>query len=92
MANHASAAKRDRQSKVRRLRNRMNKSKVHTAIRRVDDALAAGAGEQDAVQEVLKKAMSVIHKTAGKGTIHKNTAARKISRLTKRVNRTLAAA
>lgn len=90
MANHASAAKRDRQSKVRRLRNRMNKSKVHTAIRRVDDALAAGA--QDSVQEVLKKAMSVIHKTAGKGTIHKNTAARKISRLTKRVNRTLAAA
>jgi small subunit ribosomal protein S20 len=90
MANHASAAKRDRQSKVRRLRNRMNKSKVHTAIRRVDDALAAGS--QDGVQEVLKKAMSVIHKTAGKGTIHKNTAARKISRLTKRVNRTLAAA
>ncbi|WP_417915134.1 30S ribosomal protein S20 [Candidatus Electronema sp. JM] len=91
MANHASAAKRDRQSKVRRLRNRMNKSKVHTAIRRVDDALAA-AGAQDGVQEVLKKAMSVIHKTAGKGTLHKNTAARKISRLTKRVNRTLAAA
>ncbi|MGR0480042.1 MAG: 30S ribosomal protein S20 [Candidatus Electronema sp. V4] len=90
MANHASAAKRDRQSKVRRLRNRMNKSKVHTAIRRVDDALAAGS--QDGVQEVLKKAMSVIHKTAGKGTIHKNTASRKISRLAKRVNRTLAAA
>uniref|UniRef100_UPI004055DC06 30S ribosomal protein S20 n=1 Tax=Candidatus Electronema sp. TaxID=2698783 RepID=UPI004055DC06 len=90
MANHASAAKRDRQSKVRRLRNRINKSKVHTAIRRVDDALAAGS--QDGVQDVLKKAMSVIHKTAGKGTIHKNTAARKISRLAKRVNRTLAAA
>ncbi len=89
MANHASAAKRDRQSKVHRLRNRMNKSKVHTAIRRVDDALV---GSQDGVQEVLKKAMSVIHKTAGKGTLHKNTAARKISRLTKRVNRTLAAA
>lgn len=90
MANHASAEKRNRQSKVRRLRNRMNKSKIHTSIRRVDDALAAGS--QDAVQEVLKKAMSVIQKTAGKGTIHKNTAARKISRLTKRVNRTLAAA
>lgn len=90
MANHASAAKRDRQSKVRRLRNRINKSKVHTAIRRVDDALAAGS--QDGVQDVLKKAMSVIHKTAGKGTIHKNTASRKISRLAKRVNRTLAAA
>jgi len=90
MANHASAEKRNRQSKARRLRNRMNKSKVHTAIRRVDDALAAGS--QDAAQEVLKKAMSVIHKTAGKGSIHKNTASRKISRLAKRVNRTLAAA
>uniref|UniRef100_UPI004055F080 30S ribosomal protein S20 n=1 Tax=Candidatus Electronema sp. TaxID=2698783 RepID=UPI004055F080 len=90
MANHASAEKRNRQSKTRRLRNRMNKSKINTAIRRVDDALAAGA--QDGAQDVLKKAMSVIHKTAGKGTIHKNTAARKISRLTKRVNRTLAAA
>jgi small subunit ribosomal protein S20 len=92
MANHASAAKRDRQSKVRRLRNRINKSKVHTAIRRVDDALAAGSQDGVQVQDVLKKAMSVIHKTAGKGTIHKNTASRKISRLAKRVNRTLAAA
>ena len=85
MANHKSAIKRDRQSKVRRLRNRMNKSKMNTAIRRVEEALVAGS--EEAAQEALKMALPLIQKTAGKGTIHKNTAARKISRLTKRVNR-----
>ena len=43
MANHASAEKRDRQSKVRRLRNRMNKSRMHTAIRHIEDAVEAEA-------------------------------------------------
>lgn len=90
MANHASAAKRDRQSKVRRLRNRMNKSRMHTAIRHLEDAVAAG--EIEAAQEALKKAAPIIQRTASKGTIHKNTAARKISRLTKRVNLMPAAA
>jgi small subunit ribosomal protein S20 len=90
MANHKSAEKRDRQSKVRRLRNRMNKSKMRTAVRKVEDAVIAGTG--DAAQEALKKAAPLIQKTASKGTIHKNTAARKISRLTKRVNKMLAAA
>jgi small subunit ribosomal protein S20 len=90
MANHKSAEKRDRQSKVRRLRNRMNKSRIHTAIRHVEDALAAGTG--DVAQEALKKAMPIIQKIASKGTIHRNTAARKISRLTKRVNGMVAAA
>ena len=90
MANHASAEKRDRQSKVRRLRNRVNKSRMHTVIRRIEDALTAGSSE--AAQEALKKAMPIIQRTASKGTIHKNTAARKISRLTKRVNQMMSAA
>ena len=85
MANHKSALKRHRQSKVRRLRNRMNKSRMHTAVRRVEEALVAGA--EDAAQEALQAAIPVIQKTAGKGTIHKKTASRKISRLTLRVNR-----
>lgn len=85
MANHKSAIKRDRQSKVRRLRNRVNKSKMHTAVRRVEEALIAGS--EEAAQEALKIAAPLIQKTAGKGTIHQNTASRKISRLTKRVNR-----
>ncbi len=84
MANHKSALKRDRQAKVRRLRNRMNKSRMNTAIRRVEDALLAGS--EEAAQEAFKKAQPIIQKTVSKGSIHKNTASRKISRLTKRVN------
>ena len=85
MANHKSAEKRDRQSKVRRLRNRMNKSAMKNAVRQIEDAMTAGS-EEDA-KTALQRAIPVIGKTAAKGTIHKKTAARKISRLTKRVNR-----
>lgn len=90
MANHKSAGKRNRQAQVRRLRNRMNKSKMKTVVNKVDEAVAAGSTE--AAQEALKKAISVVAKTASKGTIHKKTASRKISRLTKRVNTMTAAA
>ncbi|HEB69092.1 MAG TPA: 30S ribosomal protein S20 [Desulfobulbus sp.] len=85
MANHKSAIKRDRQSKVRRLRNRMYKSKMKTVIRRVEEALVAGA--EDQAKEALALAVPVIQKTAAKGTIHKKNASRKVSRLTRRVNR-----
>ena len=85
MANHKSAIKRDRQSKVRRLRNRMYKSRMKTVIRRVEEALVAGA--EDQAKEALALAVPVIQKTAGKGTIHKKNASRKVSRLTRRVNR-----
>jgi small subunit ribosomal protein S20 len=90
VANHKSAGKRNRQAQVRRLRNRMNKSKMKTVVNKVDEAVAAGSTE--AAQEALKKAISVVAKTASKGTIHKKTASRKISRLTKRVNGMTAAA
>lgn len=90
MANHKSAGKRNRQAQVRRLRNRMNKSKMKTVISKLDEAVAAGS--QDEAQEALKKAISVVAKTASKGTIHKKNASRKISRLTKRVNAMSAAA
>ncbi len=85
MANHKSAIKRDRQSKVRRLRNRIYKSRMKTVIRRVEEALVAGA--EDQAKEALALAVPVIQKTAGKGTIHKKNASRKVSRLTRRVNR-----
>ncbi len=85
MANHKSAMKRDRQSKVRRMRNRMNKSKMKSAIRRVEEALVAGS--EDRAKEALKAAVPIIQKTVTKGSIHSKTASRKISRLTKRVNR-----
>jgi small subunit ribosomal protein S20 len=85
MANHKSAEKRDRQAKIRRLRNRMNKSAMKTAIRQVEEALTAGSEEQ--AKTALQVAIPVIYKTATKGSIHKKTAARRVSRLTKRVNK-----
>ncbi len=85
MANHKSALKRDRQSKIRRLRNRNNKSRMNGAVRQVEEALVAGSEEQ--ANEALKMAIPIIQKTAGKGSIHKKTASRKVSRLTRRVNR-----
>lgn len=84
MANHKSAEKRSRQSQVRRLRNKSNTSRMKTAIRKIDEAVVAGS--VDEAQEALKKAIPVIAKTASKGTLHKKTASRKISRLTRRVN------
>lgn len=85
MANHKSAEKRDRQSKVRRLRNRMNRSAMKSAVRQIEMALAAGS--EDEAKSALQHAIPIIDKTASKGTIHKRTAARKISRLTRRVNK-----
>ena len=85
MANHKSALKRDRQSKVRRLRNRINKSQMKSAVTRVEQAIMEGSEEQ--AKSALQAAASTIQKTASKGTIHKKTASRKISRLSKRVNK-----
>ena len=85
MANHKSAEKRDRQSKVRRLRNRMNRSAMKSAVRQIEMVFAAGS--EDEAKSALQRAIPIIDKTASKGTIHKRTAARKISRLTRRVNK-----
>lgn len=90
MANHKSAEKRNRQAQVRRLRNKMNRTKMKTMIRKVDEAVAEGAS--DVAKDALQAATSVIAKTASKGTIHKKNASRKISRLTKRVNAMTSAA
>lgn len=90
MANHKSAEKRNRQSQVRRIRNRANRTRMRNAIKAVDSAIATGA-QADAVA-ALNIAIPVIAKTATKGTIHKKNASRKVSRLTKRVNNMQAAA
>lgn len=63
----------------------MNKSAMKTAVRQVEDALTAGSEEQ--AKTALQAAIPVIYKTAAKGSIHKKNAARKVSRLTKRVNK-----
>ncbi|RLC48427.1 MAG: 30S ribosomal protein S20 [Candidatus Coatesbacteria bacterium] len=92
MPKHKSAIKRLRQSKERRARNRVRKSKMKSAVKR----LKAAIGEvQDTdhkrVEGLYRNAVSAIAKTSSKKTIHRNTAARKISRLTKAVKKAIGA-
>lgn len=82
MANHKSAEKRARQALKRNSRNRIMKTKVKNAVKKVLDV--DGSTENPAL--VLNAAQSVIDKAAKKGTLHKRTAARKISKLTKTFN------
>ena len=84
MANHASALKRARQNKVRRMRNMAYKTQMKNAIKDVRVAVSDKAVEQTG--EKLTKAVSIIQKTAAKGVIHRNKASRQISRLSRLVN------
>jgi small subunit ribosomal protein S20 len=81
VANHKSAIKRARQNEIRRLRNRTAKSRIKSAIKRVETAVAENNGE--VITGQLNQAKSIIDTAARKGIIHKRTAARKVSRLTK---------
>lgn len=85
MANIKSAKKRIIVSKKREMRNKSVKSKVKTVIKKVEAAIQAGNKAE--AEETLKVAISEISKAANKGIYHKNTAARKISRLTVAVNK-----
>ena len=85
MANIKSAKKRIIVNRTKADRNKSIRSKVKTAIRKVDAAIAAKDSEAAAV--ALKNAISEIDKAQRKGIYHKNTASRKISRLTVAVNK-----
>ena len=85
MANHKSAKKRARQDIVRNARNKAYLSKVRTTIKKFRlgaEELAAGKIEAPTVAALLKDAQSSIAKAASKGMMHRNGAARRISRLT----------
>ena len=84
MANHASALKRARQNETRRQRNRTTKTRVKHIVKIVQQEVAGKSADASRVK--LNNAQAVIDKAAKKGVIHKKTAARKISRLTRRVN------
>lgn len=84
MANHKSALKRARQNEIRRMRNKDVKTKVKGVVKEI--RLAADESQTDVAKEKLNAAQSIIAKAAKKGVLHKNTASRKISRLTKLVN------
>ena len=84
MANIKSAKKRIKVTATKTLRNKAIKSGVKTAIKKVDAAVAAG--DKELANASLLNAISVIDKATTKGVYHKNTSARKVSRLTKAVN------
>ena len=84
LANIKSAKKRVLVNKTKAERNKSIKSAVKTSIKKVEAAIAAK--DKEAASAALLNAISTIDKAASKGVYHKNTAARKVSRLSKAVN------
>jgi small subunit ribosomal protein S20 len=84
LANIKSAKKRVLVNQKKAERNKSIKSGVKTSIRKVEAAVAAK--DKEAAVAALQNAISTIDKAATKGVYHKNTAARKVSRLSKAVN------
>lgn len=83
MANTASARKRIRQTAKRTERNQARKSRMRTFVKKVE--VACATGDKAAAAEALRLAQPEMQRAAGKGVIHRNTVARKISRLAARV-------
>ena len=84
MANHKSALKRARQNELSRLRNKAVKTRLKSIVKNV--RFSAEESSNEDVSAKLVAAQSLIDKASKKGVIHKKTAARKISRLSKLVN------
>ena len=84
MPNIKSAKKRVLQTEKRRSRNQARKSSIKTAIKKVLAAVEAGNATTD-LRALLVEAESKIARAKGKGVLHRNTAARKISKLAKKV-------
>ena len=83
MANTRSAKKMTRKIAKRTAVNRTRRSRMRTFIRKVEEAIAAGDAAVAAT--ALKDAEPEMMRAAQKGVVHKNTASRKVSRLSKRV-------
>jgi len=84
MANSPQSKKRARQNDRRALVNKNRRTRIRTFIRKVEEAIAGG--KQDDASAAMKAAQPEIMRGVTKGILHKNTASRKISRLTARVN------
>jgi small subunit ribosomal protein S20 len=87
---HPSAEKRHRQSLKRQQRNRAIKTRVRTASKNALEAIEGN--DKQTAANALKTAMKVLYKAASKGTLRKNTVARKVARLSRRYYRTHEAA
>jgi small subunit ribosomal protein S20 len=84
LANHKSAIKRARQNELRRLRNKSVKTRIKSIVKDVRSSMGETSAQDMTVK--LNTAQSAIDKASKKGVLHKRTAARKISRLTKLAN------
>lgn len=83
MANTASARKRIRQTERRTARNAARKSRIRTFLKKVETAIAGGDKAQ--AQAAFRAAQPELQRAAGKGVVHANTVARKLSRLSSRI-------
>ncbi|WP_128514562.1 30S ribosomal protein S20 [Tabrizicola thermarum] len=83
MANTEQSKKRARQSEARYAINKARRSRIRTFLRKVEEAIASG--NPDAAQAALKAAQPELARGVTKGVLHKNTVARKMSRLAARV-------
>ena len=83
MANTEQSKKRARQSEARYAVNKARRSRIRTFLRKVEEAIASG--NPDAAQAALKAAQPELARGVTKGVLHKNTVARKMSRLASRV-------
>ncbi|MBV9860176.1 MAG: 30S ribosomal protein S20 [Alphaproteobacteria bacterium] len=84
MANHKSAEKRLRQTEKRTAVNRARVSRVRTFVKKVEAAITTG--DKEAAQAAFRVAQPELHRATTKGVLHKNTVARKLSRLAARIN------
>jgi small subunit ribosomal protein S20 len=83
MANTPSAKKATRKIARRTAVNKNRRSRVRTYVRKVEEALASG--DKAAAEAALRAAQPELMRAAGKGVMHRNTAARKVSRLSRRL-------
>jgi small subunit ribosomal protein S20 len=84
MPHHKSAEKRLRQSEKRTAVNRARMSRVRTFVKKVETAI--DSGDKAAAQTALQTAQPELHRATTKGVMHRNTVARKLSRLAARIN------
>ncbi len=85
MANHKSALKRARQNDIEKIRNIGRKTRIKSVVKEVRATIAGNS--KDKAIETLRKAQVIIQKSVSNGAIHKKKASRKISRLTRQVNK-----
>ncbi len=83
MANTASARKRIRQTAKRTDRNVARRTRMRNVIKSVETAIASG--DKAVAQAAIKAAQPLLHRAGNKGVAHKNTLARKMSRLSGRI-------